>query len=1140
MRQFSALRMFLHAEAIQGQPAVNNADVDAFIRIGSDFTNNYYEYRKPLTMTPFNVSNMAVDQIWPATNEINIDLGELVQAKKNRDAAGWPSYVPYYTTDSKGNTIVIIGTPNIGGAKDIMLGLLNPKKSNSNPSDDGMPKCLEVWFDELRMAGLNDQAGYAAAGKASVQLADLGNVNVSGSMHTQGYGNIDQKIQQRSQDDYYQYNTSTNLNLGKLMPRSWGVQMPAYVGYTENVSTPKYNPYDQDVLLKDALAATKTQRQYDSLKQAAQDFTSITSFNFTNVRFQGNPAKNKKNRAPWSLKNFDFTYSYNNQFKHNPIIDLDILNTQRLGIGYSYSLKTKSFEPFRNRIKSKSKWLTPIKDINFTPLPSSFTMRNDLNRLVEETRARTFGDASTYQLPSTFYKNFTWTRLYTLRWELTRSLSFDYTATNISRIDEPYGRINTTEKKDSVINVLRTFGHNTSYAQSFNGTYNVPLSKFPLTDWMTLRLSYGANYSWLTAPPAAYTLGNTIGNTQTRTATGDVNLLQLYNKSRWLKAISSPPAQKKPPVDGSRPDLRPGQGPGQGPMGKNGPGKGGREAANIPEKDKTPGADNSTAAAPEAPQKPPKTKQQTLLETFPGLDISKLSDEQLDSLVDVQNELDKKKRKEDKKKRKAAKKAARKLRRQQVPELSPAVRAIGQVLTMVNRVTVNYTQTGGTLLPGYMDSTRFMGVNNYSGAPGFDFVYGYQPDYTWLAAQAAAGRLTHDSLFNSQFQQTYSRNISATAALQPQKDLRIDLTLTQTFSKSHSELYADTGTGAYNHFNPYETGAFSISTVTIGTMLKNTSGNSTVYNNFLDGRTVISRRLGASNPYTNGLPDPMNPGYAKGYGPYSQDVLIPSFLAAYSGKSVESAALMDYTHTNISDNPFKYFLPMPNWRLTYNGLSKLPFFQSVFNNFVLNHGYTGTTSMNSFNSSLVFQDLYGLGFPSFIDSNSHNYTPYFQVPNVTITQALNPLIGIDASFKNNLTAKFELRKSKTESLSLIDYQVSENLSTEYVIGIGFRKKGIRLPFAVFGIKKLKNELIVKADIGLRDEKSSNTFLANNINVVSRGQKVLRISPTIDYSVNQRLTLRLFYDRQQTIPYVSNSYPTTTTRAGITLRFIFAQ
>ncbi|MES2703470.1 MAG: cell surface protein SprA [Bacteroidota bacterium] len=1155
MRQFSHLRFFLHAESMVNQPAVNDGDINAFIRIGSDFTNNYYEYRKPLAMTAFGVGAGDVNTIWPAVNEVNIELAELVEAKKNRDAQGWPVYVPFFTTDKRGNTIVVIGTPNIGGAKNVMLGLLNQKKTNQTPSDDGLPKCVEVWFDEMRMAGLNDQAGYAAAGKVSVQLADLGNVNLSGSMHTQGYGNIDQKIQQRSQDDYYQYNTSTNLSLGKLMPRSWGVQLPMYVGYTQNVSTPKYNPYDQDVLLRDALNTTKTAAQRDSMRSAAQDFTSITSFNLTNVKIQGNPASANKWRAPWSIKNFDFTYSYNNQFKHNPTIELDNLNTQRVGIGYTYSIKSKTFEPFKNAIRSKSKWLALVKDFNITPLPSSFTVRNDLNRIVEETRVRNINDGSTYRIPSNFYKNFTWTRLYTLRWELTRSLSIDYSATNISRIDEPYGRINTPDKRDSLIRSLRTFGTNTSYGQSFNSNYNVPLSKLPFTDWITLRLGYSANYSWTTAPPVAYTLGNTIGNTTTQTATGDFNFAQLYNKSRWLKAINTKPAPKgagdrgnvdrlqdSRPGDPRKPGAKDADAPPKGGKGNTNPGGKGPDgkAGNV-KSDSSKKADKAKDEKEEKEDKKTKPgKTETVAAAFPGLDLSKLSDRQLDSLVDVQKEAEKKKAADEKKKKKAARKAARKARRQKIPDLPPAVRAIGQVLTMVNRVTVNYTQTGGTILPGYMDSTRFMGVNNYSMAPGFDFVYGYQPDYTWLAAQAAAGRLTHDPLFNSQFQQTYSRNLSAAATLQPHKDFRVDLNLTQTFSKSHSELYADTGTGEYNHFNPYETGAFSITSINLNTMFKETGVNSGVYNEFLAGRQVISRRLGLANPYTNGLPDPANPGYFKGYGPFSQDVLIPAFLAAYSGKSSATAPVLDYSHNRVRDNPFKFFIPMPNWRVTYNGLSKVEPFSKVMTNFVVNHSYTGTTSMNSFNSSLLFNDLFGLGFPSFIDSNSNNYIPYFQVPNVTISQAFNPLIGFDAAFKNNLTAKFEVRKSKSQSLSLIDYQIGENISTEYVVGIGFRKKGIRLPFQVFGITKLKNELIFKADIGIRDEKSTNTFLSNNISVTSRGQKVIRVSPTIDYSVNQRLTLRLFYDRQQTIPYVSNAYPTTTTRAGITLRFIFAQ
>jgi cell surface protein SprA len=505
----------------------------------------------------------------------------------------------------------------------------------------------------------------------------------------------------------------------------------------------------------------------------------------------------------------------------------------------------------------------------------------------------------------------------------------------------------------------------------------------------------------------------------------------------------------------------------------------------------------------------------------------------------VQDELEKKKAKEEKKKKKAAKKAARKARKARPLALSPVEHVLGHIITIVNRVTLNATETQGTVLPGYMDSTRFMGVNNYSSAPGFDFVYGYQPNYAWMAAQAQAGRLSRDSLFNAQFQQTYSRNISAQATLLPHKSFRVDLTLTQTFSKSHSELYADTGTGTFEHLTPYQTGSFSITHISTYSMFRNSGVNSEVYNSFLANRQLISNRLGRSNPYTNGLPDPFNPGYAKGYGPFSQDVLIPSFIAAYGGKDPTTASLIDYEHNSVRANPFRYFMPMPNWRVTYNGLSKIPFFAQKLNNFVVNHAYTGTIAMNSFNSSLLFGDLYGLGFPSFIDSNSRSYVPYFQVPNVTLTQAFNPLIGFDAAFKSNLTAKFEVRRSKTQSLSLIDYQVGENASTEYVIGGGFRKKGIRLPFPIAGKRRLKNEAVFKLDIGIRDDKSSNTFLANNVSVTSRGQKVIRVNPTINYTVNELLTLLIFFDRQQTLPYVSNAFPTTTTRAGVTLRFNFA-
>jgi cell surface protein SprA len=1139
MRQFTYLRMFIHAESEVGQSTVNDGDLRGFIRIGSDFTNNYYEYEIPLKITvPYSTDALS---IWPLQNEVNLTLQDLVNAKLERDSKQVSALIPYATKDSKGNTILVVGNPNIGNAKNIMLGVLNPKKSSTTPGDDGLPKCAEVWFNELRMAGFNDQAGYAAAGKVALQLADLGNLNFSGSMHTPGYGNIDQKIQQRFQDNFRQYSVSTNLGLGKLLPRAWGVQLPMFLGYTQNVSTPKYDPYNQDVTLSDELNSAKSAAFKDSLQKAAQDFTSITSINFTNVRILGSPDKQNTPKLPWSIRNFDFTYSYTDQKKHNPTLSSDELNTQRFSMGYTYSMKAKPFEPFKRRIKSKSKWFMPIKDFNINPLPSNFTFRTDLNRMSEATQVRNL-DTGSYQIPTTYYKNFTWIRQYTFRWELTRSLSFDYTATNTARVDEPYGLLDTKAKKDSLYNNLLNFGHTTLFTQTFNSAYNVPLQKFPFTDFMTCRLGYTTTYNWTGAPPVAYALGNTIENKQTQTLAGEINWTQLYNKNKYLKALTIKPSNKNKPASLSNKDGS-----------KNAQDKNTKDAKDGKDNNK-PGADNSKGGGgasggsnggssedqPVVRKHKKKSIEDTIIINNIRIVTANLSDDQLDSVVQLQKAQDAARLKALKEKEKQERKLARKLRRKQMPELTPTERFIGKLLTMVSRSTINITQNAGTTLPGYLDSTRLLGVNTATGAPGFNFVYGYQPTQSWLNQQAINGKITHDSIFNSLFLQNFSQNINATTTLTPFNDFRIELSLTRSFSKTHSEMFKDTG-GVFGHLNPYETGSFSQSYLSINTMFQQSGINTAIYNQFLNNRYIISRRLGLSNPYTNGLLDPSNPQYMKGYTEYSQEVLIPSFIAAYTGVNAGGVALLDdNNHNNIRANPFKYYFPTPNWRLTYNGLSKLPFFSSIFNNFVVNHAYSGTMSMNGFNSSLLYQDMYGMGYPSFIDSISHNYVPFFQVPNVTISQSFSPLIGVDMAFKNFMTAKFEVRMSKTESLSLVDYQVSENRSTEYVVGFGFRKKGVRLPFPVAGIRKLKNELTIKVDVGLRDDKNSNNFLSSNIGITSSGQTVLRISPSVDYMVNQRLTLHIFYSRQQTIPYVSSSYPITTTQAGITLRFIFAQ
>ncbi len=1105
MRQFTGLRMFVHAESRIGQTPLNNGDVKAIVRIGSDFINNYYEYQIPLKISQ--PGNASAGEVWPEENRIDLVLEDLVKAKTERNAQGLTTFVPYRTVAPNGNTIVVVGNPNIGEAKTIMLGISNPQKDN-NPLDDGQNKCAEVWFNELRLVGLDEKPGYAASGKVSLQMADLGNINLSGSMHTQGYGSIDQKLNQRFRDNFYQYSASTNLNMGKLLPRTWGLQLPLFLGYSENISNPQYDPYDRDVTYKNKLNSATDARQRDSLRKTAQDYSSVLSVNVSNVRVTGNPDKPATKNRPWDIKNFDVSYAYNKQLKRNPVLEKDELLDQKAGLGYTYTIKSKSIEPFKKLIKTKSPWAMLIKDFNFKLLPANFTFRTDLQKIFNETQVRNVTN-DPIEIQPTYFKNFLWSRTYTTRWELARSLSFDYTASNNSRVDEPYGPVDTQSEKDTLWNNFSRLGRNTFYTQQFNASYTPPLQKIPLLDWTNMRLTYGNTYSWTAASRLAYNQGNIIGNTQTKQANGELNFDRLYNKQRWLRAVNQPKPRKNPADTAAKKamkDLR------------------GNQDTDV------------------------KAKQEKVKEKF-DIDkaieelAGKMTNEQLDSTRKVFIAEEEARLKAEKEKAKQKKKAERKKRRSTTPDVSDIERFSGRLLTMVKRTTVNVTENSGTTLPGYMDSTRFMGINDRTMAPGFNFVYGYQPDRPWLERQATNNKLSRDSLFNAQFQQQYSQTINLVTTLEPIKDLRIDMTLTQTFSKSLNELFKDTSfgaTGVFTHNNIYETGSFTVSYIGLKTLFQGGGVNTGAFAQMMNNRTTISDRLGAANPYVNGATNPSNADYKKGYTEYSQDVLIPSFISAYTGKKASDVGLINYDNRNIRNNPFKAYKPMPNWRVRYNGLTKIPVIGDVFSNLVVNHAYTGTLSMNSFVSALYYQDIYNLGFPSFIDSNSGNFVPFFQVPNITISEQLNPLIGFDAAMKNNLTGSFEYRKSRTVSLSLIDYQVSETNSTEYVAGLGYRVKGLILPFEIFGVKQLKNELNFKVDVSVRDDKTSNNYLAQNLSIVTRGQKVITISPSVNYIVSDKLTLRFFFDRRRSIPYITSSYPITTTRAGVTLRFIFAQ
>ena len=143
--------------------------------------------------------------------------------------------------------------------------------------------CAEAWFNELRLSRLDEKGGYAAIGRVDVNLADLGNLSLSGSIKSSGFGTLEQRVNERSREDDYQFDLATNLDLGKLLPKRAAIQLPVYAGINKTSSTPEYDPYDQDIKLKDKLNESSGKIR-DSIRNNADDVTTTKTFTITNAK----------------------------------------------------------------------------------------------------------------------------------------------------------------------------------------------------------------------------------------------------------------------------------------------------------------------------------------------------------------------------------------------------------------------------------------------------------------------------------------------------------------------------------------------------------------------------------------------------------------------------------------------------------------------------------------------------------------------------------------------------------------------------------------------------------------------------------------------------------------------------------------
>lgn len=1157
LRQYKRIQMFVHANALeQNTTRLQDGDLSVFIRLGSDYKNNYYEYEIPLKLTePRSNYNRYVladcKAVWPEENMLDVPLSVFTALKKNRNKAkaqGVASYLaPYSMMDAEHpqNKITIVGNPSLGEVKTMMLGVRN----NSADIKSG-----EVWINELRLKEHNNSGGWAANANLNVQLSDLGSVNATGRYISEGFGGLEDGVASRTTDNYGTYSVTTSLEMGKFFPDKAKVSIPLYYSITKEKTTPKYNPLDTDMELKDALDAAGSKHERDSIENIAATKITQTNFSISNARVG---IATKRHPMPYDPANFSFTYSHQHQYTTGETTMYERKDNWRGALDYSWSPVYKAWEPFKG-LKNKSKWLDILKRFGLNWLPQNIAFNTEMTRDYYELQERDMetlmsGAAGVdSKLPLTFSEQFLWNREFSINWDLTKNLHMNFQSATHAQIEEPYTPVNKDlyadqyhAWKDSVWTSIRHWGAPLDYSQNFQTSYKVPLNLLPVFDWVNSDASYNANYSWErgTEDEEGNSYGNTINTQRELTLNGNFNLVKLYNHVPFLKKVNDKFDRTQSRAQMQRKKLE--------------KKKKKQEAKELAADPKKALPKNKRAFEREITLLPDTTfkirhgkNTKRLIvnaktedgKVFP-LKYKKVDNNQIriiskvDTAMKVKLSVLAKEPLDDKKWYKGLQLASR-------------------LAMMVRNVSINYRSSYQLTLPGFLPSVGDAFGQKKVGqmAPGLDFAFGMVGDDYIGKARNNDWLLCNDSIATPA---TTSRtdNLTLRATLEPVKDFKIDLSATRTKTTQKSIQYMYEGTPTT------QSGAFQMTTISLGSAFEgmgnaNSGYRSKTFEKFVNSLAGFRDRVeaqyaGTVYPAGSALAGGKFDASRTPVNQYSSDVMIPAFLKAYTSMGGNSLSVFPALSRML-----------PNWTIRYSGLGRLPWFNEHFKSININHSYKSVFAVGSYNSYSTFQEyMNGLGFVSDATTGNPSPSSMFNISQVSINESFSPLLGMDVTFNNNMTVKAEYRQTRVLNLSMTSVQLNEALSKDWVIGMGYRINN----FDVFGwgakasrskskggnknaanknastTKTVQNgtnhDLNLRLDFSFRKQAAIVRDIASMVSSASSGNNALKLSFSADYTFSKLLTMSFYYDRQTNTPLLSSSsYPTTTQDFGLSIKF----
>lgn len=1155
LRQYKRIQMFTHANALeQNTTNLKDRELAVFIRLGSDYKNNYYEYEIPLTLTAPRSNynrNVPADRrlVWPEENMFDVALSIFTNLKKERNKAkaqGLASYMaPYSAYDSEhpNNKLTIVGNPSLGEVKTMMIGVRN---------NSGDIKSGEVWVNELRLKEHNNKGGWAANANLNVQLSDFGSVNATGRYVSEGFGGLEDGVASRSTDNYGTYSVTTSLEMGKFFPDKAKVSIPVYYSVTKEKTSPKYNSMDTDMELKDALDAAGSKAERDSIENIAVTKVTQTNFSVSNARVG---IATKRHPMPYDPANFSFTYSHAHQHTTGETTVREQRDNWRGALDYSWTPVYKSWEPFK-KIKNKSKWLDILKRFGLNWLPQNLAFNTEMTHETYELQERDMESLTKSQLPITFSDQFLWNREFALRWDLTKNLHMNFQSATHAQVDVPYPDVNTDLYADqyhawkdsvyrsAVLNSVRTWGTPLDYSQSFTASYKVPLNLLPVFDWVNTDASYSSNYSWERGmeDENGNSYGNTINTHRELTLNGSFNLVKLYNHVPFLKKVNekfertqsrSQLLRKKQEKEKKKKDAK--------------------ELAADPKK-----------ALPK--NKKAFEKEITLLpDTTLSIRHGKNSKRLIVSAKTADGKLFPiKYKKVDNNQIKLISKvdSAQKIKisvlaKEPLEEKSwyNTWQTVARLAMMVRNVSFNYRSSYQLTLPGFTPSIgdAFGQKKVGSMAPGLDFAFGLVDDDYIGKARENDWLLRNDSVATPATT-SKTENLQLRMTLEPVKDLKIDLSAvrTQTTQKSIQYMYEGTPTT--------QSGSFQMSTISLSTAFEgmgdaNSGYRSKTFEKFVNSLAgyrdrVEAQYAGTVYPAGSALSGGKFDASRTPVNQYSGDVMIPAFLNAYTSMGGNSLSLFPALSRLL-----------PNWTVRYSGLGRLPWFRDHFKSVNINHSYKSIFAVGSYNSYSTYQEyMNGLGFINDASTGNPSPSSMFNISQVSINEAFSPLLGMDVTFNNNMTLKGEYRQTRVLNLSMTSVQLNEALSKDWVIGMGYRINN----FSLFegGARKLKvktgagnkkdnrnassnsqqmrganHDLNLRLDFSFRKQAAIVRDIATMTSSASSGNNALKLSFSADYTFSKLLTMSFYYDRQTNTPLLSSSsYPTTTQDFGLSIKF----